>query len=108
MASTRFSRLTSGFRKYGPDPWVLFTYASWIPAVIFINSFVVETVRVRGPSMYPFLNTDYDRSLKPDICLSWKWRPTEDLQRGMIIAFWSVTFVAEAWQSLTHVLPQEP
>ncbi|KAH8197123.1 hypothetical protein TruAng_008728 [Truncatella angustata] len=53
------------------------------------NNFVGGTVRISGPSMYPFLNSDKDSSLRKDILWNYKFKPQEGLARGMIITFWS-------------------
>lgn len=42
--------------------------------------------------MYPYLNTDVDRSTKQDACWNNKWKPLEGLRRGMIVTFWFVVF----------------
>lgn len=42
--------------------------------------------------MYPYLNTDIDRSTRQDACWNNKWKPLQGLRRGMIVTFWFVTF----------------
>jgi inner membrane protease subunit 2 len=59
-----------------------------VPAIIFFNDHVAELADVGGQSMYPYLNTGYNESQSKDICWINKWKPTENLQRGMIVAFW--------------------
>ncbi|KAI9746737.1 MAG: hypothetical protein M1818_000452 [Claussenomyces sp. TS43310] len=80
-------------RQYGPfirtTAWYLFGIATWFPVMYFFSSYVGGTARINGPSMYPYLNTDYDRKLGRDICYVNKWKPMENLRRGMIVTFWS-------------------
>lgn len=38
--------------------------------------------------MYPFLNTDYQSSLKKDKVILDLWNPAGGLKRGMVVAFW--------------------
>ena len=47
-------------------------------------------MNVDGRSMYPFFNTDYQRSLRRDKVWVDMWNPSEGLRRGMIVAFWYV------------------
>jgi hypothetical protein len=37
--------------------------------------------------MYPFLNPQYNESLRRDLCLVWKLYAQEDLRRGMVVTF---------------------
>jgi inner membrane protease subunit 2 len=68
--------------------YFLFAFATWIPAAAFFKYHVGEIASVHGPSMYPYLNTDFDRSLKQDVCWINKWKAIENVQRGMIVTFW--------------------
>lgn len=52
--------------------------------------------------MYPYLNTDVDRTTKQDACWKNKWKPLEGLRRGMIVSFWFV--VPSHYSSLVHQL----
>ncbi|KAH8590262.1 mitochondrial inner membrane protease subunit 2 [Bisporella sp. PMI_857] len=65
------------------------TYLSWLPAVIFFNTHVGEVGLINGASMYPYLNTDFNETLSRNLCWVYKWNPTKDLGRGMIVMFWS-------------------
>lgn len=65
----------------------LFRYATWIPPLIWFNTYVAEVTFIRGPSMYPFLNPQYNESLRKDLCLVWKLYAHEDLKRGMVVTF---------------------
>jgi inner membrane protease subunit 2 len=65
----------------------LIRYASWIPPLIWFNAYVAEVTFIRGPSMYPFLNPQYNESLRRDLCLVWKLYAQEDLRRGMVVTF---------------------
>ncbi|CAG9936931.1 unnamed protein product [Clonostachys rosea f. rosea IK726] len=60
-------------------------FATWIPVLAWINLYVAELTIVDGPSMYPFLNSDKDSTLRRDVVLNWKRAPSETLQRGMIV-----------------------
>ena len=66
----------------------LFTFATWLPAVVFFNEHVGQIADITGPSMYPYFNTDIDRSLKRDICWVNRFKPTQNIKRGMIVSFW--------------------
>jgi hypothetical protein len=92
MSFSRLSRMFNRARMYAPDArdasFYLFGFATWIPAFIFVNSHVAELSWIKGPSMYPYLNTDYNRTTKQDMCINWKWAPLKGLQRGMIVTFW--------------------
>ncbi len=65
-----------------------FSILGWGSAVVLLNSHVVETTLIDGPSMYPSLNADYHSGLGRDRCLVSKWNPREGLERGMIVTFW--------------------
>ncbi|KAK3307111.1 mitochondrial carrier domain-containing protein [Chaetomium strumarium] len=65
----------------------LIRYATWIPPLIWFNAYVAEVTFIRGPSMYPFLNPQYNESLKKDLCLVWKLYAHEGLRRGMVVTF---------------------
>ncbi|KAK4126264.1 LexA/Signal peptidase [Parathielavia appendiculata] len=65
----------------------LFRYATWIPPLIWFNAYVAQVTFIRGPSMYPFLNPQYNKSLREDLCLVWKLYAQEGLRRGMVVTF---------------------
>ncbi|SPN97688.1 related to IMP2 - mitochondrial inner membrane protease subunit [Cephalotrichum gorgonifer] len=65
----------------------LLNYATWVPVVICVNTFVAEVTSIRGGSMYPFLNSDKDSTLTRDVALNWKLHPDRGLARGMIVVF---------------------
>jgi inner membrane protease subunit 2 len=65
----------------------LLRYATWIPPLIWFNTYVAEITFIHGPSMYPFLNPHYNESLRRDLCLVWKMYPHEGLRRGMVVLF---------------------
>lgn len=65
----------------------LWRYATWIPPLIWFNTYVAELTFIRGPSMYPFLNPQYNESLRKDLCLVWKLYAHKDLRRGMVVTF---------------------
>jgi mitochondrial inner membrane protease subunit 2 len=69
----------------------LFIFATWIPATIFFNENVGEVTNITGPSMYPYLNTSYNESQTKDRGWVNKWRPAENLKRGMLVTFWYIS-----------------
>ncbi|KAG9242338.1 peptidase S24/S26A/S26B/S26C [Calycina marina] len=66
-----------------------FIFLSWVPAMIFFNTHVGEVQFINGESMYPYLNTDFNETQNKTICWTNKWKPTKNLQRGMIVSLWS-------------------
>lgn len=67
----------------------LFICAAWYPVCYFVESHVVGTTRVRGPSMYPYLNENYNETRFGYLCLTWKLYAQQNLQRGMIVTFYN-------------------
>lgn len=65
----------------------LVRYATWIPPLIWFNEYVAQVTSIHGPSMYPFLNSQYNESLRQDLCLVWKMYAQEGLRRGMVVTF---------------------
>ncbi len=59
---------------------------------IFFNDHIAQIMWVTGPSMYPFLNTDYNVSTRKQPVLVKMRNPAEGLKRGMIVSFWWVYF----------------
>ncbi len=59
--------------------------ATWLPVAIWFNSTVAEVTRIEGPSMYPFLNSQFNESLERDWVLNRKLYAQEGLQRGMVV-----------------------
>lgn len=55
--------------------------------MVWFNTNVAEVTLIEGPSMYPFLNTNYNQSTRRDLCLNWKLYAQEHLGRGMIVTF---------------------
>ncbi|KAK6819708.1 hypothetical protein PG987_016191 [Apiospora arundinis] len=76
-------------RQFGEFGWYLFVFATWLPVVVLTNDYLFELTRINGPSMYPFLNPDKDRSLTRDWVWTWKYGAHDKLARGMIVVFWS-------------------
>lgn len=96
MASIRsFSRLGNRIAsmftvsKLKSQAYGSFIVISWIPALIFFNTHVAEVQFVNGSSMYPYLNEDHNESLNMTCCLTSKWKPSNNLERGMLVSFWS-------------------
>ena len=91
MASSRILSMFS--RRIRPRQFIRefsyysFLIISWVPAAVFFNEHVGQLSWIHGPSMYPYLNADFNQGLTEDMCWVNKWGPTENLQRGMIVAF---------------------
>jgi inner membrane protease subunit 2 len=66
----------------------LFVYATWLPVAMFCFNNVIAVSSIKGASMYPFLNTEKDKTLRQDVVLNWKFNAQDSLARGMIIMFW--------------------
>jgi inner membrane protease subunit 2 len=62
-------------------------FATWLPAVIFFNDHVGDVTWITGASMYPYFNGDFHENMKQDICWTRRWKPTQELKRGMIVSF---------------------
>lgn len=84
------SRVLSSIRNAGPFfrgfNYRLFGFITWVPAIIFFNEHVGEVTWINGPSMYPFLNTNFNEELSRDLCWTSKRSPTTNLKRGMVIS----------------------
>ncbi|TVY35391.1 Mitochondrial inner membrane protease subunit [Lachnellula occidentalis] len=95
LRNTAISRNVTAFRSTpsGQFFWdtsrKLLIIASWVPAVVFFNENVGMVTFISGPSMYPYLNTNYNESQSKDACWVNKWKPAENLKRGMLVSFWS-------------------
>jgi inner membrane protease subunit 2 len=57
------------------------------PVAITINRHVVNLTYVQGESMYPYFNSDFHQTTAPDWTLNWRWKPSQNLKRGMIVTF---------------------
>jgi mitochondrial inner membrane protease subunit 2 len=94
MTLGRLSPLLNLIRRHRPiikhTSFVFYSFVTWLPALIWMNSKVGEVAWIQGGSMYPYLNTDIDRSTKQDACWNNKWKPLQGLRRGMIVTFWFV------------------
>ncbi|KAH2984357.1 hypothetical protein KXW58_009445 [Aspergillus fumigatus] len=76
---------------------VLRILAPIVPIGIFFSEHVLQVMWVRGPSMTPFLNKDYETMhTKSDMVLvnmwpfggaGWPWQRKRRLERGMIVTF---------------------
>ncbi|KAJ5594022.1 uncharacterized protein N7459_000230 [Penicillium hispanicum] len=101
---SRLSTLISGFRqRYAslPQPAqragrALRILAPLVPISIFFSEYVMQVMWVKGPSMTPYLNEDYDKmQTKSDMVLVsmwpwgriWPWERTRRLERGMVVTF---------------------
>lgn len=83
----------------------ILTLMLYSPLILFFHQHIAQLMWITGPSMYPFLNTDYygtgtgavkdNGKVKAgggvwrDVVWVSLWRPYEDLRRGEIVAFWS-------------------
>ncbi|RYP04692.1 hypothetical protein DL764_004308 [Monosporascus ibericus] len=76
-------------RAFGRFGFYMFAFATWLPVLSMFNDYVLEFTRINGPSMYPFLNTERDQTLRRDVVLNFKYGAQHDLRRGMIVTFWS-------------------
>jgi inner membrane protease subunit 2 len=76
---------------------VLRILAPIVPIGIFFSEHVLQVMWVRGPSMTPFLNEDYEAMhTKSDMVLvnmwpfggaGWPWERKRRLERGMVVTF---------------------
>lgn len=66
---------------------ILIFFASWFPAWSFFTNNVFCIMSVTGPSMSPFLNTDYGSSLVSDRVWVNMWRARQGLERGMVVVY---------------------
>ena len=66
----------------------LLTFLTYVPLLLFFQTHVATLMTVTGASMYPLLNTDYDRTTARDVVLVDLWRPGAGLRRGVVVAFW--------------------
>ncbi|TVY53846.1 hypothetical protein LCER1_G004072 [Lachnellula cervina] len=113
LRNTTISRNITAFRntRSGQFFWdtsrKLLIIATWIPAVVFFNENVGMVTFITGPSMYPYLNTNYNESQSKDACWVNKWKPTENLKRGMLVSFWYISQIPILSIPYTYE-PQEP
>ncbi|KAI9874719.1 MAG: hypothetical protein M1830_009373 [Pleopsidium flavum] len=92
MASfLRSSRLPSFFQRapLRPTLYKIGALLTWVPMYIWFNDHIAQIMWVTGPSMYPFLNTDYNVSTRKQPVLVNMRNPAGGLKRGMIVSFWS-------------------
>lgn len=82
-----FRRLPPRFRK---PLFTLLTIITYIPILAFSQTHLATLMTVTGASMYPLLNTDYNRSTRRDVVFVDLRDPAENLKRGMVVAFWLV------------------
>lgn len=95
---TRFQQTyTSLPRQVRTTARVLRFLVPAIPIGIFFSEHVFQVMWVRGPSMTPYLNEDYERMhTKSDMVLvnmwpwggsGWPWERKRRLERGMVVTF---------------------
>jgi inner membrane protease subunit 2 len=80
-----FKQQRANFGRFG---YYMFMFAASIPVVISFNTFVLELARIRGASMYPFLNSEKDQTTREDVVVNLKYNAQYALQRGMVVTFW--------------------
>ncbi|PGH23104.1 hypothetical protein AJ80_02878 [Polytolypa hystricis UAMH7299] len=62
--------------------------APLVPIGYLFSEHVAQIMWVSGPSMTPYLNEDYGEAhQKKDIVVVNRWKPTDGLRRGMVVAF---------------------
>ncbi|EJT74532.1 hypothetical protein GGTG_08372 [Gaeumannomyces tritici R3-111a-1] len=67
----------------------LLQYGLWLPVIAYVKANVADLAWIKGPSMYPFFNPQFNQTLRQDVCLSVKWNAQDKLERGMIVEFWA-------------------
>jgi mitochondrial inner membrane protease subunit 2 len=65
----------------------LIRYATWLPPLIWFNTYVAQVTFINGRSMYPYLNPHYNETLRRDLCLVYKLYAQWNLDRGMLVVF---------------------
>ncbi|KAL8655177.1 MAG: hypothetical protein Q9210_001049 [Variospora velana] len=63
------------------------TILTWFPIVWFLNHNILQLMRVTGPSMYPFLNTDHNTTTQRDVVAVNMWKPGQQVRRGDVVVF---------------------
>ncbi|KAL9593523.1 MAG: hypothetical protein Q9219_007513 [cf. Caloplaca sp. 3 TL-2023] len=63
------------------------TLLTWLPVLWFIQHHIFQLMSVTGPSMYPFLNTDYNTTVDKDVVAVKMWRAGERVRRGDVVVF---------------------
>lgn len=58
-----------------------------LPVLIFINDHVATITSITGPSMYPYFNEDMHQTTRKYLTFNWRWNPSQNLKRGMIVTF---------------------
>ncbi|GLB01464.1 hypothetical protein AtubIFM61612_011068 [Aspergillus tubingensis] len=91
-----FSHIRNSYASL-PRPFrFMGTLLPLIPIGLFFSEHVCQVMWVRGPSMTPYLNEDYDQmQTKSDIVLVnmwgggglWPWERKRRLERGMVVTF---------------------
>ena len=81
--------LSSSFRPHVRHGlYSIAAFLTWIPVLFFFQNHVAQVMRVTGPSMSPFLNTDHDSSTERDAVFVSTYQPNNALRRGTVVAFW--------------------
>ncbi|KAL8686817.1 MAG: hypothetical protein Q9218_006842 [Villophora microphyllina] len=65
----------------------LLTIITWLPVLWFFFTHIFQPMSVKGPSMYPFLNTDHYTSTRKDIIAVNMYKPGQDVRRGDVVVF---------------------
>jgi signal peptidase I len=73
-----------------PLVYTLGSLAALLPLTLYVNDHVAQLMWIRGASMAPFLNGDFDISLQRDVVLVQMWAPWRNVKRGSVVTFWYV------------------
>ncbi|KAI0404202.1 mitochondrial carrier [Xylaria palmicola] len=84
-----WARLRQKPASLGEFSYYMFMFAASVPIVITFNTFVLELAWIKGPSMYPFLNSEKDQTTRKDAVVNLKYKAQDALQCGMIVTFWN-------------------
>lgn len=80
--------MSGPLRQRRPLFYAAGSVAALLSVALYVNNHVAQLMWIRGASMAPFLNGDYDRSLQRDMVLVRMWAPWRGVQRGSIVTFW--------------------
>ncbi|KAL8771630.1 MAG: hypothetical protein Q9194_004846 [Teloschistes cf. exilis] len=67
--------------------YTLLAFITWFPVVWFLHNKVFQPMLVKGPSMYPFINTDHYTSTRKDVVAVKMWGAGYDIRRGDVVVF---------------------
>ncbi|KAL9578865.1 MAG: hypothetical protein Q9212_005449 [Teloschistes hypoglaucus] len=67
--------------------YTFLAFITWFPVVWFLHNKVFQPMLVKGPSMYPFINTDHYTSTRKDVVAVMMWEAGYDVRRGDVVVF---------------------